>query len=67
MNFCSSCKNYTLKKKHCDKETSNAHYKFIKFQNQEDFETLKTQFLMDRQEFTFLRLQNYLTANFEVR
>ncbi len=31
MNFCSSCKNYTLKNKHCDKETSNAHYKFIKF------------------------------------
>lgn len=38
---CPVCESYTLKVDHCGKKASDAHYKFIKFQNLEDFETSK--------------------------
>lgn len=31
---CVVCKEYTLKDKHCDKETKSAHYKFIKVRDE---------------------------------
>lgn len=31
---CLVCKNYTLKSEHCDKETKDAHYKYIRVKSE---------------------------------